>query len=178
MTEPGRKPSAERKLYVALMPVFKWATERGAIDSNPMTDLTRPKPAPRRKRVLDHGEIRALWTAACEFDWPFGPFYKLLLLTGARREEVAGMGWPELDLQRRIWRLPPAEEFQPQRTKNGQEHLIDLSPQTGSIMEGLPGVHDGFVFSTTGRTRISGLGKAKARPDAARDQAASAFPRA
>ena len=166
VTEPGRKPSAERKLYVALMPVFKWAAERGAIDSNPMTDLTRPKPAPRRKRVLDHGEIRIMWTATDALDWPFGPFYKLLLLTGARREEVAGMRWPELDLQRCIWRLPPAEEFQPQRTKNGQEHLIDLSPQVVAIIEGLPRMHEGFVFSTTGRTPISGFGKAKARLDA------------
>ena len=170
VTEQGRKPSAERKLYVALMPVFKWAMERGAIDSNPMTDLTRPKPAPRRKRVLDHDEIRALWTAADALDWPFGPFYKLLLLTGARREEVAGMRWPELDLQRRIWRLPPAEEFQPRRTKNGLEHVIDLSPQVVAIIEGLPRMHDGFVFSTTGRTSISGFGRAKERLDGAMEK--------
>ncbi len=172
VTEPGRKPSAERKLYVALMPVFKWATERGAIDSNPMTDLTRPKPAPRRKRVLDHAEIRAMWTAADALDWPFGPFYKLLLLTGARREEVAGMRWPELDLdlQRRIWRLPPAEEFQPRRTKNGQEHVVDLSPQAVAIIEGLPRLHSDLVFTTTGSTPISGFGKAKARLDAAMEK--------
>jgi integrase len=170
VTEPGRRPSAERKLYVALMPVFKWAVERGAIDLNPMSDLTRPKPAPRRKRVLDHAEIRAMWAAADALDWPFGPFYKLLLLTGARREEVAGMRWPELDIQRRIWRLPPAEEFQPRRTKNGQEHLIDLSPQVVAIVEGLPRMDDGFVFSTTGRTPISGFGKAKARLDAAMEK--------
>ena len=167
VTEPGRKPSAERKLYVALLPVFKWAIERGAIDLNPMSDLTRPKPAPRRKRVLDHDEIRALWASAAAFDWPFGPFYKLLLLTGARREEVAGMGWPEIDFDRRIWRLPPAEEFQPQRTKNGQEHVIDLSAEVLTIITDLPRMHDGFVFSTTGRTPISGFGKAKARLDAA-----------
>ena len=170
VTEPGRRPSAERKLYVALMPVFKWAVERGAIDSYPMTDLTRPKPAPRRKRVLDHDEIRAMWAAAEAFEWPFGPFYKLLLLTGARREEVAGMRWPELDLQRRIWRLPPAEEFQPRRTKNGLEHIVDLSPQVVAIIERLPRMHDGFVFSTTGRTPISGFGRAKERLDAAMEK--------
>jgi integrase len=170
VTEPGRKPSAERKLYVALMPVFKWAVERGAIDLNPMSDLTRPKPAPRRKRVLDHDEIRALWAAADALDWPFGPFYKLLLLTGARREEVAGMRWPELDLQRRVWRLPPMEEFQPRRTKNGLEHLIDLSPQVMTIIQGLPRMHDGFVFSTTGRTPISGFGRAKERLDTAMEK--------
>lgn len=38
--------------------------------------------APGRKRVLDHAEIRAMWAAADALDWPFGPFYKLLLLTG------------------------------------------------------------------------------------------------
>ena len=170
VTEPGRKPSAERKLYTALMPAFKWAVERGALDHNPMTDLTRPKPAPRRKRVLDHAELRALWATASELDWPFGPFYKLLLLTGARREEVAGMRWPELDLERRLWRLPSAEEFKPQRTKNGQEHVIDLSPQAIAILESLPRLQGDFVFSTTRRTPISGFGKAKARLDAAMEK--------
>ena len=45
-----------------------------------------------------------------------------------------------------------------------------LSPQVVAIMEGLPRVHDGFVFSTTGRTRVSGFGKAKARLDAAMEK--------
>ena len=171
VTEPGRKPSAERKLYVALMPLFKWAVERGAIDSNPMSDLTRPKPAPRRKRGLDHAEIRSMWTAADAFDWPFGPFYKLLLLTGARREEVAGMRWPELNLERRLWRLPPDEEFQPRRTKNGQEHVIDLSPQAVAIIEGLPQASTEILSSQQrGLPRSVGFGKAKARLDAAMEK--------
>ena len=122
---------------MALMPVFKWAVERGAIDINPMTDLTRPKPAPRRKRVLDHAEIRAMWTAADALDWPFGPFYKLLLLTGARREEVAGMRWPELDLQRRIWRLPPAEEFQPRTDEEWPGACHRSEPASGGDHRGL-----------------------------------------
>jgi integrase len=131
-----------------------------------MSDLTRPKPAPRRKRTLDHEELRAFWAVVSEFDWPFGPFYRLLLLTGARREEVAGMRRSEVFFDRKVWHLPSAEEFQPQRTKNGQEHIIDLSPQTISVLESLPRLQGDFVFSTTGRTPISGFGKAKARLDA------------
>jgi integrase len=77
------------------------------------------------------------------------------------------MRWSEISFERKMWRLPSAEEFQPQRTKNGQEHIIDLSPQAVAILESLPRLQGDFIFSTTGRTPISGFGKAKARLDAA-----------
>jgi integrase len=54
--------------------------------------------------------------------WP-GPVRELvtvLLLTGARRSEVAEAKWSEVDLEARVWRLPAA------RAKNGHEHTLPL----------------------------------------------------
>ena len=53
--------------------------------------------------------------------WPFGPIAKLLLLTGARRDEIAGGRWSEIDLAANRWTI--AKE----RSKNGLAHEIPLS---------------------------------------------------
>ena len=71
---------------------------------------------------------------------------KLLLLTGARRSEVLGMRWDEIDLEARIWIKPPS------RTKQKRMHRVPLS---GSVMELLAQLRDGakgeeFVFPGTG----------------------------
>ena len=52
---------------------------------------------------------------------PVGPFYRLLLLTAQRREEVAamrGMKWT----YKAEWTIPG------KRTKNGKAHIVHLSP--------------------------------------------------
>jgi integrase len=48
-----------------------------------------------RDRVLDDGEIRALFTA-CTNMGTFGAIVKVLLLTGQRREKVATMKWDDV----------------------------------------------------------------------------------
>ncbi|PWU01240.1 MAG: integrase, partial [Candidatus Melainabacteria bacterium] len=101
--------------------------------------------------------------------WPFAAIYKLLLLTGARREEVAGMKWSELDLDAGVWMLPGA------RTKNSRDHRIPLARQAVAILdrraiaaikEGLGYKDSDLVFSTTGTTSPSGFSKAKGALDA------------
>ena len=102
----ARSEAAARLLFADLRPFFKWAHEREHVDANPMTGLSAPKPADARERTLEEHEIKAFWQAASDASWPFASIYKLLLLTGARREEVAGMRWCELDLDAGVWMLP------------------------------------------------------------------------
>jgi integrase len=95
--------------------------------------------------------------------YPFGPAVRLLILTGARREEVGAMRWGEVDLVAKTWTLPG------ERTKNGIEHVVPLSDPALSILGRVPriGRYDGFVFTTTGKTAVSGWSKAKVTLDAA-----------
>jgi integrase len=161
-----RSQATARLLFAALRPIFPWAVDRGIIELNPIAGLKGPKPLASRERVLSTDEIKAFWAAAGELGWPFGPFFQLLLLTGQRREEVAGLRRTELDLDAGVWCLPSAQDFLPQRTKNGQEHRVDLAPQALRILETLlAGEHHDLIFSTTGKTSISGFSKAKARLD-------------
>jgi integrase len=168
LDETGKRShAAARQLFAALRPIFPWAMDRGIIEHSPVIGLKGPKPLPSRERVLSPEEIRVFWAAADEFGWLFGPFFQLLLLTGQRREEVAGLRRTELDLDAGVWRLPSAQDFLPQRTKNGLEHQVDLAPQALRILKDLLAAseHHDLIFSTTGKTSISGFSKAKARLD-------------
>jgi integrase len=69
------------------------------------------------------------------------------------------MRWPEVDVENGAWIIPK------ERTKNGKEHLVHLSPQALAC---LPVRGDSrFVFpSNKGQTSISGYSKAKVQLDA------------
>ena len=89
--------SVARRLHETLRPLFKWAFGRGEIQSNPWRPSS-PEPETPRDRVLTDDEIKALWQAATAENWPFSAIFKILLLTGQRKNEVAGMRWREVDL--------------------------------------------------------------------------------
>ena len=153
-----RSPSAARSLFAALRPLFAWAMERGIIEQSPCVGLRAPPAARARDRVLSEAEIKAFWQATAKMEFPFDPIFRLLLVTGQRRKEVAGARWSEFDLDSQIWTLPP------ERTKNGRPHILDLSPQALAILE-CASRCDELLFSTTGATPPSGFSKAKARLD-------------
>ena len=69
---------------------------------------------------------------------------KLLILTGARRGEVAAMRWDELNLDAGVWLLPS------ERTKNRQAHTIYLSNLAVEIIQSLLPIsgNSQFVFDT------------------------------
>ena len=73
------------------------------------------------------------------------------------------MEWSEIDLAAKVWTLPAS------RSKNWRAHAVPLAPQAIEILESLPRIGDGkgFVFSTTGKTAVSGFSRAKACIDKA-----------
>lgn len=154
-----RSPSMARALFAALRPLFKWCIPRGIIETSPLDGVTPPAPLSARDRILNEAEIAAFWQATEALGYPFSPIYRLLLLTGQRRSEVAGMRWDELDLAARCWVIPA------ERTKNGKPHLVDLSPQALEIIDTLDRNVRGLLFSTTSRSPPSGFSKVKQRLD-------------
>ncbi len=162
IVDSGR-PIRANRVFAQFRKLCRWAVGRGIIDRSPCEGLTAPSPETKRDRVLDDAEIRLVWAALGSIDWPFGPVGKLLLLTGARRDEVASMRWSEIDLAARTWTLPGS------RTKNKQPHEIPLSDAAVGIIEALPRIEgkSGLVFSVTGRTPVSGFSRAKLSIDRA-----------
>ena len=161
IVDRGAPVSASRS-FAAFRKMCRWAVSRGIIDRSPCEGVTAPSPAATRDRVLADDEVRLVWRAAERIGLPFGPVVRLLLLTGARRNEIAGLRWAEIDLAGRRWLLPAA------RAKNNRACEIPLSAAAVEILSQLPrfGVGD-FVFSTTGRTHVSGFSRAKTALDRA-----------
>ena len=87
----------------------------------------------------------------------------LLLLLGCRRDELAEASWDEFELDKRQWVLPR------QRSKNDKEHITWLSEAALSILRSLPTFESeaGYLFTTNGRTPVSGFGRARERLAAA-----------
>ena len=113
-----------------------------------------------RDRVLTDDEIIAYWKG-CEVEgYPFEQFGKLLLLTGQRRDEIASMRWSELDLHRGTLTLKA------ERTKNGTAHIVPLSRQALDLLRSIRRfLGSVYVFTSTGKTPISGCGRFKDRRD-------------
>jgi integrase len=154
-------PYTANRTLAAIRRLFNWAVERDLIAVSPCQNVKAPVPETARDRVLDNDELRLVWQAAAAMGWPFGPMVQLLILTGQRRSEVAGMEWTEVDLEKATWAIPG------RRTKNGEAHTVPLSSAAMAILKGLPqiGPEARFVLTTNGSRPVSGFSRAKAALD-------------
>lgn len=139
---------------------FNWCVERDILAKSPSDGVRPPQKEQPRDRVLSDDEIRWFWQACDKVGTPFGQFGKMLLLTGQRREEVAGLPYAEIDGD--LWRLPS------DRVKNGRAHDVPLSTAAADVLASVPAIgKSAYVFTTTGLGPIKGYSRAKARIDAA-----------
>lgn len=146
--------SRARHLRSTLSALFSWAQRQRMVEINPCRAVAAPPLPLSRDRILTNEEVRWFWTAASGIG-PFEGALKLLLLTGQRRNEVAGMQWEELT-QQEEWQLPK------ERTKNKRPHLVPLAAAATALIAHQPRIGQ-HVFTTTGRTPISGWSKTKRR---------------
>jgi integrase len=163
IVDRGSPYTANRTLAV-LRRMCNWAVERGIITNSPVEKIKPQGIETARDRVLSDDEIRIVWRAFNSVGWPFGYIAKLLLLTGARRDEIAESRWSEIDIDAKTWTI--AKE----RSKNGVAHEIPLSDGAIQIVVGLPRIgekRDSLIFTTTGTTSVSGFSRAKATIDKA-----------
>jgi integrase len=116
---------------------FSWAVKRGAVHANPFAALPIAKGIAKRERVLTDDEIGEIWRAAGKAAAPFGAIIRLLVLTGQRRGEVAGMNWGEIADDLATWTMPG------ERTKNGVPHTVPLSLPARDLLRGLLPEHEG-----------------------------------
>jgi integrase len=151
-------PIVANRTLAVFRRLCNWAIERGVVDASPCDKIKAPAAEESRDRVLSDNEVRLAWDAFEYVGWPFGQIAQLLLLTGARRAEIASGRWSEIDLEAKTWTI--AKE----RSKNGVAHEIPLSEAAIDILKSLPRIgdnKDALIFSTTGRTAVSGFSRAK-----------------
>jgi hypothetical protein len=116
--------SSARKLYAGLMGIFQLGLEHEVLSENPIKNLSRPPSIDERERVLDDDELVRIWNAAGALGYPYGTIIRLLVLSGARRDEIGDARVEWLDLDRGTLTIPKTS----MKTRAGPHtiHLTDL----------------------------------------------------
>lgn len=158
-------PTMGRAVGAQLSAFYSWAMPRlDRLEVNPCRDAWKPPKPPSRDRVLAEDEIRAFWKAANEEPAPFGPAFRLLLLTLQRRDEVFSADVEEFDLKSATWTIPGS------RAKNGVAHIVPLAAAAIAEIEPLIGKRrQGKLFPARGKSEngASGISKSWSRIRAA-----------
>jgi integrase len=110
----------------SLSALFTWAMREGLADSNPVVN-TNKREERSRERVLADAELAVIWAALK--DDQYGDIVKLLLLTGQRANEIAGLSWTEIDFDKDLISLPR------DRTKNGIPHEVPMPSAVQTILK-------------------------------------------
>lgn len=143
---------AANRLLSFVKVVFKWGAAQDLIDSDPTSGIGKPFAESARQRFLEDGEIRLFWKGCDALGDPAGRLFKLCLVTGQRRGEVAGLRRSELGaLEYRVkdpatgrdtvvkgdaWMLPA------ERTKRKKPHTVPLSTLARALIDGAPTLKD------------------------------------
>ena len=150
-------PKAASFVIRTLRPALKWAAERGYVTAG-LADLKQRMAPERRQRTLRRQELAALLPVLRKPGRPYAPALLFMLLTLARREEVAGMERRHLDLEAGTWTIPG------DLTKNGEPHVVPLPRQALELLITLQmakrkarksGGGPDLVFHTTSGTRLA-----------------------
>jgi integrase len=156
-------PIMANRTLSAVRKLCNWALSRDIITASPCAGVEPPSLPRSRDRVLDDIELRLVWQAADNEGWPFGPIVKLMILTGQREGEIGGARWVEIDLNKKLWTIPPG------RAKNHEMHTVPLSGAAVDIIKSLRRVKsdDDLVFVGRNGRQPTSFSRAKARLDEA-----------
>ena len=144
VTQAGSSYAANRCVAV-LSKMFSLAILWQMRTDNPAKGVER-NPERGRKRYLSGDELARLTAALAKHpDKQAATIIRVLLLTGARRGEVLGMKWVDLDLDRGIWSKPASS------TKQGTDHVVPVSKPVCQLLKGIK-TRGEFVFPSVGKT--------------------------
>jgi integrase len=137
-----RGPSAGVTAWKVAKAFFAWCEAREDDYASPSRSIRKPAKERSRDRVLDDAELKLTWGAADVAGGAAGALVKLLILSGARRNEVTELCRSEI--------TGDAIELPGERTKNGLAHTIPITPMIRRVLETLPGSGK-FILNGTDR---------------------------
>lgn len=120
-------PYMANRCRALLSAMFNKGHEIGHADRNPCEGVKRFQEE-SRDRFLQPAEMRPFFAALKEEPPLWRDFWLLALFSGARRGNVAGMAWKDIDLDAGVWYLPGW------KTKGGLPLAIVLPPPAVAIL--------------------------------------------
>jgi integrase len=173
----ARGKVAANRLQATLSELFTWAMTEGYCEQNPLLGRDTFAESPR-ERVLTDDELRVIWAEAGEDQ--YGDIIRLLMLSGQRADEIAGLRRSEIvkhevkEVRLGDYKLPGFEvdviDLPPARTKNRRRHLIPIPPAMRAILDRQPsrtnadGNQRDLLFGI-GQRGFSGWSRCKQRLD-------------
>jgi len=159
----GKRGQAAQ-IYKTLRTLVNYALkDRGYLESDPLANVANPKPYNPRKvipRAADDAELKTFLelVAGSSISDAVKQALEFQLLTGARPGEVRGARWDEINLSRRLWKIPA------ERVKTGKSFDIHLSAQALAVLNAAKTIDspNGFVFSGRKGSMVSKLATARA----------------
>ena len=125
--------------WCSIRPEYANLIDVNAVESKELRDEV-PSRKTKRFDVLDRAQLKPWFKAVTSLNSPVAKAYlQALILTGARREEMANLQWADVDFQWNIlWLKDKVEE---------QGRKIPLTPYLRSLIEPLPRRNE-WVFSS------------------------------
>lgn len=152
-------PGTARHVFCEARTFFRWCVQRRLLQHSPLEGLEPPTPAGCRERVLADEELRVVWRAAEQIEGHYGKIVMLLILSGQRRSEIAGISSEWLDLEKQTCSFPSSI------TKNRRSHLFPIGEICRNILVSVNTTS--YLFPARGSTTkpFNGWSKAKAQFD-------------
>ena len=150
--EPAKGNAAANGAMRALRVLYNFAADR-APPSNPMPpNPVRLRrlwlPVERRTREVPEADLPRFYRAVCALPNPIASDYILLLLfTGLRRNEAAALKWSEVDLHKKVIRLPAV------RAKAGRKLDLPMSDVVHDLLMARRAIGNAqFVFPSNSKS--------------------------
>lgn len=159
---PLSRVGAARELRKHLHTLFAWALERERVDANPLHGLRRTDLAPNNEDgvELSGEQLKELWAVCLELGFPTGDLIRLLILTGARKQEFSFAKWAQVRDDR--------YELRADDDKMGRSRFVMLSTKAREIIDALPRrPGQPYLFWSPRRPRVTNgwyLDSAKLKP--------------
>lgn len=86
-------PAEQNYAFRVIRHFLRWCVQKGYLASSPMAEMQAPSKLKKRARTLTDTELKAVWEACEAPDLPprFATIVRLLITTGQRRGEIAGL---------------------------------------------------------------------------------------
>lgn len=146
MKSQGKSHATVIKVYNILFGIFKRAYKHDLIEKNPMDKVTRPEP--RKDEIKNQepesytaDEIITIWNSLEQESLKWRAYVRLLIDTGARRGEICGLQWKDVDFKENRITIAgnlcytKAKGVYLDTPKNGKIRTVDVDPAVMALLQ-------------------------------------------
>ncbi len=171
--------ASKKSLHVAKLvlgiqkAIFAHGIGRHIIDADPALQLRSnsvigPRPVARTRVMLSEAELKIILPLRPKMGIPNALMAKILLCTAVRIGELVGARWENVDLEQRIWFIPPTDiKGKKSRARNGEDvrgFYVPLSEPVVSWFQDLKDLAFESAYVLPIRSRKKAIGDAHMEP--------------